>query len=447
MTERRLAERPDTDLLMVCAPDIAGQLRGKAMPRRALEARRGIGVGWTPTNVMITAFGPIAPSPWGPLGDLMLVPDFSTEVDLRVPDWGLDESFALGDVLTLEGESWDCCLRGQLKRALARLEERHGLKLIASFEHEFHYSGSEAQPGLGYALRAFRRLGAFPNRLMAVLDRAGLKLDTFMAEYGPAQCEVTVAPTPALRAADEASMLRELTRATARGLGARASFAPILDPAGVGNGVHLHFSLQDLDGRPVSRDPERPEEVSEPAAAFLAGVVRHLPETVALTAPGVPSYLRLTPNRWSAAFNNLGRQDREASLRICPVFGTGLSEAERGRRFNFEYRAADAAASPHLVLAAVVNAGLAGLDAGLPLPPVTNRNLAELGEAELAALGCERLPTSLGAALDRLEAGSWAKDSFGEVFLEAYLRHKRAEIEIMAELSDEAVCARYALAY
>lgn len=439
--------RPDTDLLMVCAPDIAGQLRGKAMPRRAIESRRAIGVGWTPTNVMITAFGPIAPSPWGPLGDLMLRPDFASEVDLCLPDWGLDESFVLGDILTLEDAPWECCLRGQLAQALARLERDHGLRLIASFEHEFHYTGCEAQPGLGYSLRALRRLGAFPNRLMAVLDKAGLSLDTFMPEYGPGQCEVTVAPQPGLRAADEASILRELTRATARGLGARASFAPILDPQGVGNGVHVHFSLQDRDGRPVSHDPAAPEGVSAPAAAFLAGIVRHLPEMVALTAPGVPSYLRLTPNRWSAAFNNLGRQDREASLRICPVFGTGLTDAERARRFNFEYRAADAAASPHLVLAAIVNAGLEGLDAGLPLPAVTTQNLAELDAAGLAALGRERLPTSLGAALDRLESGGWARRAFGDVLLDAYLRHKRAEVELMKDLPPEALCDRYAAAY
>ncbi len=439
--------RPDTDLIMVCTSDIAGQLRGKAMPRRSVEARRGIGVGWTPTNTMITSFGPIAPTPWGPLGDLMLVPDFSTRVDLALPEWGLDESFVLGDVLTLEGDPWDCCLRGQLARALDRLERDHGLTLVASFEHEFHYSGGEPQPGLGYALRAFRRLGAFPNRLMAVLDRAGLALDTFMPEYGPGQCEVTIDPKPALRAADEALILRELTRATARGLGARASFAPIMDPDGVGNGVHLHFSFRDREGRPVSWNPAREHGVSAPAGAFLAGVLKQLPAMLALTAPGVPSYLRLTPNRWSAAFNNLGLQDREASLRICPVFGTELDDETRAARFNFEYRAADAAASPYLLLAAVVNAGLSGLDAGLATPSVTRQNLAELDAAALAALGCERLPTSLAEALDRLQASDWAREAFGPVLIDAYLRHKRNEIEIMDGLSPKEICARYALAY
>ena len=67
-------EHPDTDLIMVCTSDVAGQLRGKAIPRKRVEARREIGVGWTPTNVLITSFGPIAPSPWGALGDLYIQP-------------------------------------------------------------------------------------------------------------------------------------------------------------------------------------------------------------------------------------------------------------------------------------------------------------------------------------------------------------------------------------
>ncbi len=436
--------RSDSDLIMVCTSDVAGQLRGKAMPRRAAEARREIGIGWTPTNVCITSFGPIAPSPWGALGDLMIRPDFSTLVDLELPELGVDESFVLGDVLNLDGTPWDCCLRGQLAAALRRLEARHGLRLVASFEHEFHYYGTEAQPGLGYALRAFRRLGSFPNRLMAVLDAAGLELDTFMPEYGAGQCEVTVGPRPALRAADEAAILRELVRATARGLGSRASFAPIIDPEGVGNGVHLHFSLWDADGRPVSHDPQGAHGVSAPAGAFLAGILKHLPDFLALTAPSVSSYLRLTPHRWSAAYNNFGKQDREASLRICPVFG-GAEELDS--RFHFEFRAADAAASPYLVLAALVNAGLSGLEAGLETPPVTERDLSTADPDELARLGYERLPDNLEAALARLTASDWAKASFGETLIDVIARHKRCELDLMSGLSPREQCARYALAY
>lgn len=434
----------DTDVVMIVASDIAGQLRGKGAPRAQLEKRREYGVAWTPTNVLITSFGPIAPSPFGALGDLYIRPDRSTFVDLDRPEFGLKERFVIGDILRLDGEPWECCVRGRLRAALDRLRERHGLSLLASFEHEFHYSGAEAQPGLGYALRAFRRLGEFPDRLTAVLQAAGLELDTFMPEYGPGQCEMTIGPKPALRAADEAAILRELVRAAARGLGARASFAPILDPAGVGNGVHIHFSLYDAEGRAVSHDSGRPHGLSREAAAFLGGAARRMSEYIALTAPGVCSYYRLTPHRWSAAFNNLGAQDREAGLRICPVFGTAERMAER---FHFEFRGGDAAASPYLALAALVEAGLEGLDDDLPAPTVTTEDLADASPERLAELGVEPLPKSLGDALERLAASGWARRAFGETFIDVYLRHKRAEIEIMQDLTPEEICARYARAY
>ena len=71
-----------------------------------------------------------------------------------------------------------------------------------------------------------------------------------------------------------------------------------------------------------------------------------------LTAPSAISYERLKPHRWSAAFNNLGLHDREASLRICPI--TTEDTESTARQFNFEFRAADAAASPYLALAGAV---------------------------------------------------------------------------------------------
>lgn len=438
--------RRDTDLIMICISDVAGQMRGKAIPRSAWEARKDTGVGWTPTNVLQTSFGPIAPSPWGALGDLYIRPDVSTMIDLQMDEAGVDESFVIGDVMTLEGERWDCCLRGQLQSALERLESRHGVRVKAAFEHEFLYSGVEAQPGLGYSLRTFRRLGAFPNHVMAVLQAAGLDIDTFMPEFGPGQCEVTIGPKPALRAADEAAILRDLVRATARGQGARASFAPIVDPDGVGNGVHVHFSLETLDGTPLCHDADQPHGVAAPSGAFVAGILGRLPEFLAIAAPGVASYLRLKPHRWSAAFNNFGNRDRESAVRICPVFGA-TDPASMARKFHFEFRAADAAASPYLLLAALVNAGLDGLDRALPTPTPTETDLADLSAGALAATGCEPLAGSLGEALDRLTASDWAKQAFGATLVDVIERHKRAEIGLMEGLTDAEVCARYHAAY
>ena len=113
----------DTDLIMICTHDIAGQLRGKAVPRRNLQSRAEAGIGWTPTNVFITSFGPIAPSPWGALGDLYIKPDFSAQVDVNLPDQNIKEAFILGNIKTLDGKAWECCLRSQLASALSRLQE------------------------------------------------------------------------------------------------------------------------------------------------------------------------------------------------------------------------------------------------------------------------------------------------------------------------------------
>ncbi len=435
----------DTDLLMVCISDISGQMRGKAIPRLAVSKRTEIGVGWTPTNVFITSFGSIAPSPWGALGDLMLRPDFSTEVKIIEEDDGIRESFILADILELDGSPWECCLRGQVKKALDRLEKDHGLRMIVAFEHEFYYSGTQEQAGLGYSLRAYRRLGAFPDDLMRILDQAGLGIDTFMPEFGPGQCEVTIDPKPALRAADEAVILRDLVRATAHSHGGRASFTPVVEPDGIGNGVHVHFSFQDIDGNPVTYDPSKPLGISAPAGAFVGGILKHLPEAISMTAASVPSYIRLQPHRWSAAFNNLGKQDREASVRICPVFGN--SEVSVAQKFHFEFRAADAVASPYLVLAMLINAGLSGLDNDLTTPPETKIDLSQLGKEELARHGYERLSQSLTKALDRLENSQWAIDYFGKTFIQAFIIHKRCEAEMMAGKSVVEICTKYLRAY
>ena len=438
--------RKDTDLVMVVTSDIAGQLRGKAMPLRARDHRSVIGVGWTPTNALITAFGPIATGHWGALGDLMLQPDFSTMIDIHIPDYQVDECFVIGNVLTLAGDPWDCCLRGQLMSAIDALREKHGLVLTAAFEHEFHYSGCQEQPGLGYSLRARRRLGAFPDRLSDVIDRCGLVPDTFMPEYGPGQCEFTIEPNNALRAADDAVVLREMTRSVARGLDARASFTPMMDPAGVGNGVHVHFSLQDINGAQVNYDSHRPHGLSQIAGSFLAGMLKLMPEYLCLTAPSVASYMRLVPYRWSAAYNNLGIQDREAGIRICPVFQGGTQD-DTEDKFHFEYRAADAAASPYLGLAALIRAGTAGLDAALDAPEATRTDLTMIDADELSAMNIERLPLSLESALQRFATSAWAAEAFGETLVDTYLRHKRCEIAVMQDLSDEEICAKYAAAY
>ena len=212
---------------------------------------------------------------------------------------------------------------------------------------------------------------------------------------------------------------------------------------GVGNGVHVHMSLVDAGGEPVMYDAAGPGGLSAQGGSFVAGIVRHLPALVALTAASTVSYQRLVPHRWSAAFNNLGLRDREAAMRICPV----REDDDVARSYNVEYRAADAAASPYLLLAALVRAGLQGLREGLPAPEPTEEDLALRTEAELAARGLRRLPTSLAQALDALEADAVARSWWPPQLLDVYLKHKRGEIALLEGLSGEEQAARYAEVY
>jgi len=433
------------DIIYVCTSDLAGKLRGKGFPSADLAARSVRGVGWTPTNVQITCFDTIADSPYGALGDLALVPDAATRVRIDFGDGGPPEDFALGVIRHLDGRPWECCTRSILQAALDRLQAAAGVRLFGAFEHEFHMPERGGPPGEGYTLAAFRSERAFAETVTAALRQGGITPDTVMREYGADQFELTVRPTLGVAIADQGVLAREIVRCVGERLGKRISFTPLRAPGSVGNGLHIHLSFRDDDDRPVTYDPAGQHGLSRAAGAFVAGVLRHIGSLVALTCPSVVSYQRLVPHRWSAAFNNLGVQDREAAIRICPV--VAFDGSDPAPQFNFEYRAADAAASPHLQLAAIVHAGAAGIEDGLAAPEATAEDLSLLSAAALSARGLVRLPGSLAEALDRLEADSIVRGWFPEGLIDIYLAHKRNEIAYLADRSETEVCAAYEEVY
>src|SRR5690606_10208964 len=111
-------------------------------------------------------------------------------------------------------------------------------------------------------------------------------------EYAARQWEVTVAPAEALVAADRAIMLREIVRNVATRLGHTASFSPIVEEGGGGSGVHVHLSLLNGAGQPVTYDPSREGGLSAVAGSFAAGIIKHASALSALAASGVVSYER-----------------------------------------------------------------------------------------------------------------------------------------------------------
>jgi glutamine synthetase len=428
-------------LIFVGTCDLAGIVRGKGFPLTAQAQRLRHGVGLAPSNIMMSAFGPIYDTPYGTVGDLMLVPDPTTYVEVEFEP-GDAERFYLGDILLLSGQHWQCCPRHFLRRALAALESEAGLGIVAAFEQEFVYTGVEDRPGATYALDAWRRQGSFGEHVMAAIRSAGLEPDSFLPEYGSRQYEMTIAPARGLRAADEAIIAREMARAVAHRLGHRAIFAPILDPDGIGNGTHIHFSLRDTADQPVMFEPDRPWRMGEVSEYFCAGILEHLPLLTAITAPSAASYYRLQPNRWAPTWANIGLQDRGAALRVCPIF-----ELPAHHNFNVEYRVGDAAASPYLALGALVWAGLDGIKRQLTLPAFSEVNFWDMSDAQRQAAGVRPLPRSLSESLNLLAASDTARGWFGDELFECYLRFKRSELMAVEGMSPADICARYAEIY
>ena len=132
------------DIIMVVCADLANQVRGKGFPASERETRIRRGVGWVPTNSLITCFNTIADSPFGSLGDLLLVPDERAEVRVAFDDGSAPEHFMLGDIRTLDGAAWNFCPRSILQTVLTDLLSEAGVQLKVAFEHEFWSVADEA---------------------------------------------------------------------------------------------------------------------------------------------------------------------------------------------------------------------------------------------------------------------------------------------------------------
>lgn len=433
------------DLAAFLHADISGLLRGRSVPAAELEDHLGKGVGWVPADQALTPFGPIAePNPWGSAGDLRLVPDRETEVRVDLPD-SSPLHFFLCDAANTDGSPWDSCARTLLKDALRELESETGLRLVCSFEQEFLLDAPGFEPGPGFSFAAQRKIAPFPSAVFAALRQAGVEPELFLPEYGEGQFEIPLSPASGLAAADRAAAMREVVREVARVLGYRASFTPMAVPDGAGNGVHIHISLVNEDGAPVFYDPERPGSLGLTGARFAAGILEHLPALCAITAPSVISYLRLGPHHWSAGFGSISDRDREAAIRIPPT--VTISGGDPARQFNLEFRAADAAACPHLALAALVRAGLRGIREELPEPALMEGDPSKLEEEERRRLDIRPLPATLDEAIGALERDDVARSWFSRDLFDCYLSVKRTEISLLEGVAPEEACARYLRVY
>lgn len=434
-------------LAIILTTDLTARARGRAFRQQDFQKYLGTGCGWVPADLAIDAFGSIVtPNPFGSVGDLRLMPDMTSIASVPLPESGEQVTTVLADIHTPSGEPWECDPRGFLKRAIADLYEQTGLTVVSSFEHEFMLLGEPEIPvNTPFSLQAFLQQEELGGKLLAALDDAGLAPEMWLPEFGRNQFEVTVEPARALIAADRAVYLREIAKHVARACGKDITFSPIIEENGGGNGVHVHLSLRDSEGRFVTYDETKPSFLSDVAGSFAAGILRYAEAFQAFAASSPISYERLAPHRWSAGGVFLGEKNREALLRICPLFNT--PGANHQKQFNLEYRAADVTANPYLLLGCLIRAGLAGVLEGLPTPVIVGEDAADMDAAERARLGIRDIPSSLDAALAALAGSAAVRGWFAPDFLETFFAVKRAEIARVAELSAAEKYRVYATTY
>jgi glutamine synthetase len=413
-----------------------GTVRAKASSVQGLEGRVRSGIGLTVAMQAMNALDQLQPvEGMGPVGEIRLVPDPET---FRVLPYAPGTGAMLVDQLTLEGEPAPVDQRAFLRRMADRLVER-GAWLEAGFENEFSLAVEvdgryvPVDSSLCFSTIGMSASQDYVAALVQALEAQEIPLEQYYAELGHGQQEISTAHRPALRAADEQLLVRETIRGVAARRGLVASLAPKPWPEVAGNGMHVHFSLWDVEsGRNRFYDASAPDLFSAEGRSFVAGVFEHLPGLCGLTAPSFNSYHRIVPQYWAGAFTCWGHDNREAPLRLPSVFW-GMEEATT----NVEFKAGDASCNPYLALGGLIAAGLDGLEGGLEPPEPVEVDPATIPEAEREARGIRRLPATQREALDALEADALLTDALGPVLAGSYLAVRRSEWDAYSAGDDE----------
>lgn len=342
-----------------------------------------------------------------------------------------------------DGRPVELDTRRVLERALEKLHGR-GMAMKCGLEVEFHiYRIDDAQaqldplqaawPGLppalsmihpGYNLlaEAWSDLADEPLRIVQRTAQAlGLPLLSLEIELGPSQVEAVFEATDALTAADNMVLFRNGVKQALRRAGYHASFMcrpPF--PNIMSSGWHLHQSLVDAkSGRnlfmrttpaPGTSPLDADHTLSDCGAQFLAGLLEHARGSTVFCTPTANGFGRFRPNALAPQSVLWGRDNRGALLRVIGQCGDLDTRIEN--------RIGEPAANPYLYLASQIHAGLDGIERELAPPPATDAPYSGSGA---------RLPTSLGEALDALQADDTLVSAFGPAFIDYFVRIKQSE--------------------
>jgi glutamine synthetase len=424
---RQRVDAADVELVRIVFVNNSGVPRGRVVDSETLDGVLERGTNVTHAMQSFNALDRLAPEgSYGPAGEVRVVPDPDTFTTLPYADRA---ALMLADLHTLDGEPWAAGPRARLGQYLEEIAAA-GYEPRMAFESEFYYT-NETDEGetVPFDDSTCFAVGGMQSAHDVVLDTVdalkdqGMGLATYYPEYGPGQQELVIDHGTGIAAPDDHVTFRETVAAVAADHGLEATFRPKPFPQLPGSGCHVHCSLW-RDGENVlyDSDADGPYPLSDRGRHFVGGLLEHAPALVALTAPTVESYDRLAPGMWASAFTCWGHDNREAVVRVPSV-----SRDDPAATTRVEFKPADNTHNPYLVQLGLVAAGLDGIERELDPGEPLNQDPSNLSEDARTARGIERLPTTLDAALDELEADDVLLDAMGDPLHRSYLEVKRSE--------------------
>jgi glutamine synthetase len=399
--------------------DILGTLKSFAITVDELEDALDGGMGFDGSS--ITGYQDIEES------DMIAMPDPST---FKAIPWSPSEAPTarmICDVRTPDGDPYVGDPRHVLRRALERASEMGFDNFFCGPELEYFYfrdsAGTEPLDYGGYFdLTTLDAATTLRRETVMALQDFGIDVEYSHHEVGISQHEIDLRFDSALAMADKVMTYKTVVKEIATKHGVYATFMPKPLRDQNGSGMHTHQSLFSGENNAFF-DANDQYYLSETAKQFIAGQLRHAREISIIFAQFVNSYKRLVPGYEAPVYIAWSRRNRSALVRV-PLYHPGKEKATRA-----ELRCPDPAANIYLCFAALLHAGLEGIERGYELPEPMERNLYHLSHEEREKLGIQSLPADLGEAILEAENSELLYKALGEHVFTRLLELKRAEFE------------------
>jgi glutamine synthetase len=252
------------------------------------------------------------------------------------------------------------------------------------------------------------------------LQSMGIGVEYSHHEVAPSQHEIDLKYSEALKMADTVMTYRTAVKEIARQKGVYATFMPKPIQGENGSGMHVHQSL--FKGKDNAFfDAKDKYHLSKIGKSYIAGILKHAPEIVAITNQWVNSYKRLVPGYEAPVYVSWARRNRSAMVRV-PMYKPGKANATR-----IEFRAPDPACNPYLAFAVQIAAGLEGINKKYELAEPIEQDIFEMDERARNKAGITSLPGSLYEAVQKVSKSSLVKDALGDHIFEKFIENKIKE--------------------